>query len=283
MKYKNKSWVISICLIALLVVYSIPSTASSLENSEITKETSEQNITEQEEVDVPSEIILSTEDTTKAETVIEERLAEKETKENEESEEINDMNIQSGKYYFFQKYLYDCNAIYLEKYIDYLELQVSVCKEMYQLGEITEANLKSYQAQKALAEAELEIAKNESAYNNLYLETNGLDYSESEIKEIKQIESVDYYIENYPKKDYMTIARYVTNYNNAAVEIQAKQTEITTLNLNVKMAETLLQEGEISKLEYVEKEVSLAKAQYELEQYYVELNVAYLQLTLLCE
>ena len=297
LKYKIQTGIIIICVIALFVLQSIHSTATSLDNPEITEEMVEQDsdsseqetsvsnteeTSEEERTDTSSESILPTEDKTEEEIAIEEMLSDEEKKEKGE-EELNDLDDQTGMYYFFQKYLYDCNAVYFEAYIDYLELQVAACEEMYGLGEITEANLKSYQAQKTLAEAELKVAKNESAYNNLYLVKNGLDYSEADIKEIKEIESMDYYIEKYPKKDYMTIARYVTDYNNAIIQIHAKQTEISALSTSVKMAERLLEEGEISKLEYAEKEVSLAKAQYELEQQYVELNVAYWRLRKIIE
>lgn len=300
LKYKIQTGIVIVCVLALFVVQSIHSTATSLDNPEITEEmvepdsdSSEQETSinnmeetsEAESTDTSSESILPTEDKTEEEIAIEEMLSDEEKKEKteEELQELNDLDDQTGMYYFFQKYLYDCNAVYLEAYIDYLELQVAACEEMYALGEITEANLKSYQAQKTLAEAELKVARNESDYNNLYLVKNGLDYSEADIKEIKEIENMDYYIEQYPKKDYMTIARYVTDYNNAIVKIHARQTEISALGTSVKMAERLLEEGEISRLEYAEKKVSLAKAQYELEQQYVELNVAYWSLTMLCK
>lgn len=280
------------------MVQSIHSTATSLNNSEMTEEMFEQDSdsleqdvsvsntqenSEEESTDISTENMLSPEPETEA--VMEDKPfnEEKETQEKAEIQELENTDAQTGKYYFFQKYLYDCNAQYLEDYIEYLELQVSAYEEMYRLGEITESDLKTCRAQKTLAQAELEITKNESTYYGLYLTKNGLDYNKAEIKELKEIKSMDYYIEKYPEKDYMTIARYVTDYRNATAGIDAKQAEIDALKVTVKMAGVLLQEGEVSKLEYAKKSVSLAKAQYEQEQRYVELNIAYLRLTMLCE
>lgn len=297
MKYKIQTGIIIVCVLSLFVVQSIHSTATPLNNSGMTEETAAQGSTEQdtgindmeqgsetEQTDTPTENMLTTEKVTEAADIEDQASDEgKVVREAEKVPEPDEADSKTGKYYFFQKYLYDCNAAYLEDYIAYLELQVSAYEEMYRLGEITEGDLKSCQSQKALAQAELETAKNESAYYQLYLTKNGLAYSNEEIKSVKEIEGVDYYIEKYPKKDYMTIARYVTDYQNATVGITAKQAEIDALTVNLKMAGMLLQEGEISELEYAQKGVSLAKAQYELEQKYVELNVAYWRLTMLCE
>ena len=71
--------------------------------------------------------------------------------------------------------------------------------------------------------------------------------------------------------------------DNAVAQIQAKEVEIDSLQTDVAMGKVLLDAGEISKLEYKEKEVSLAKAQFELEQQYVAMNVSYWQLMMLCE
>ena len=48
-------------------------------------------------------------------------------------------------------------------------------------------------------------------------------------------------------------------------------------------AKLLYSEGEISKLELKQQETALAKAQYELEQYYVEMNLAYVNLMIYCK
>lgn len=64
--------------------------------------------------------------------------------------------------------------------------------------------------------------------------------------------------------------------------IRKKDYVISYLEEEVKRVTLLYSEGEISKLEMVEKEVSLAKAQYELEQQYVEMNVAYLNVVQVC-
>lgn len=205
------------------------------------------------------------------------------TKENIDLEElVNKDDDNMGLYYYLQKYQYQSLSAYLEKNLEYIDLQLQSVEQMYDLGDVTETVVLSYQSQKALVKSQLQIAQNESGYYNLYLEKNGLDYSDHDIKAVKNIESIEYYIENYPEKDYMTVARYVTDYNNAVSGIEAKQVEISYLEEEVKRVTLLYSEGEISKLEMVEKEVSLAKAQYELEQQYVEMNVAYLYVIQVC-
>lgn len=283
MKYKYQICIVMVCLVSLIISGSFSARASSLDNNE----TTEQNVTETETV-VSTEEISMEESTMEIPTMdsTEDIMKIEESKEEVDKEVmqgINDTNRESGKYYFFQKYLYDCNVTYLEKYIAYLQLQISAYEQMYQVGNTTEAVLKSYKAQKTLAEAEWTVAKNESEYNNLYLTKNELDYSDIDMKEIRTIESIDYYIENYPEVNYMKLARYVTDCNNAIAEINAKKVEIDALETELSMAALLLDSGEISKLEYSEKEVLLAKAQFDVEQQYVAMNVSYWQLMMLCD
>ena len=192
------------------------------------------------------------------------------------------IRYQNGLPYFLNKYQYDCRVTYMKKYMAYMDAQMKIYQEMYNLGEVTEAALNSYKAQKVLTEAELQTAQNESNYYNLYLTENKLNYSDYNIKLLKDIESIDYYRENYPEKDYMTIARYVTDYNNAVIYIHAKEVEVDSLKKSVAMSKMLLEEGELSEIEYMESEVSLAKAEYELEQYYVGMNMAYVNIVLYC-
>lgn len=80
----------------------------------------------------------------------------------------------------------------------------------------------------------------------------------------------------------MTIAGYVTTYNNALAYIKAKKVEIEALNMKLDSAKLLYSNGEISRVEMKQQETGLAKAQYELEQYYVEMNQAYINLITYC-
>lgn len=192
------------------------------------------------------------------------------------------IRYQNGLPYFLNKYQYDCEITYMKKYIAYLEMQIKIYQEMYELGEVTETMLQSYMAQKELAEAELQTAQNESAYYNLYITENKLDYSDYDVRLLKAVKGIEYYRENYPEKNYMTIARYVTDYNNAVTYIQAKQVEVASLKRSVAMSKMLLEEGELSEIEYMESEVSLARAEYELEQYYVSMNMAYVNIVSYC-
>lgn len=236
-------------------------TATETDGEQVTgEEKTEEEITEEEpRTDV---------DTGEMEKVLEELFAS--------------IRYQNGLPYFLNKYQYDCEITYMKKYIAYLEMQIKIYQEMYELGEVTETMLQSYMAQKELAEAELQTAQNESAYYNLYITENKLDYSDYDVRLLKAVKGIEYYRENYPEKNYMTIARYVTDYNNAVTYIQAKQVEVASLKRSVAMSKMLLEEGELSEIEYMESEVSLARAEYELEQYYVSMNMAYVNIVSYC-
>ena len=209
--------------------------------------------------------------------------ADREATQKALEELLKRLNYENGLPYFLNKYQYDCKAAYLKKYVAYMDAQIKAYQEMYELGEVTEDTLNSYKAQKALTEAELQTAQNESAYYNLYLTENNLDYSDYNVKSLKDMENLEYYRENYPEKDYMTIARYVTDYNNAVTYINAKQAEVDSLKKSLAMSKMLLDEGELSKIEYMEREVTLANAQFELEQNYVSMNMAYVNIESYCK
>ncbi len=282
--------VLNFCLVAVIVIMliavgSLSVMATSLDSSEVSQDTIRQEIFDIDASKV--EINRLTEEATEVATT-------ETTEETSENEEKNDELVnweqvlsaqtkKNGLYYYIQRYQYDCKIVYMEKYVLYLEQQVDAYQKMYDLGEITESVLQLAKAQKSKAETERDIARNERAYNNLYLEKNALDYSDYKMTEFKEVQSIDYYVEKYPKKDYMVLARHVTDYNNAVLNINAQQLEIKALEKEVEMAKLLLKEGEISQLEFGEKDIQLAQAQYELEQYYVNMNLAYYNLEEECE
>ena len=80
----------------------------------------------------------------------------------------------------------------------------------------------------------------------------------------------------------MTIAGYVTGYQNTLAYIKAKEMEIDALAVKLDAAKHLYDAGEISKIELKQQEAAVAKAQYELEKYYVEMNLAYINLIIYC-
>lgn len=201
----------------------------------------------------------------------------------EEEAFSSDSLYYQGLQYYCSRYQYECEIAYLEKYLEYIALEVDVGKEIYNMGEMTAADLKSYEAQQASIEAQIKVAKNQRDYYNLFLKENNLDYSDYSLKDKKEVNSLDYYLEKYPTKNHMTIADYVTSYNNALVYIEAKKVELDSLTMKLDSAKLLYSEGEISKLELKQQEIALAKAQYELEQYYVEMNLAYVNLMIYCK
>ena len=208
---------------------------------------------------------------------------EDDTEKQDENEKVVSQSLyEQGMLYYLNRYQYDCEIIYLQSYLEYVKLEVAACEEMYNMGDMTAADVKSYQAQQASVEAQIKAAKNQSSYHNLFLKENNLDYSEYAIKEAKNVETIDYYIEQYPAKNHMTMAGYVTSYNNALAYIEAKKIEIESLTMKMDSAKLLYEAGELSKLELKQQETALAKAQYELEQYYVEMNMAYINLKVYC-
>ena len=204
-------------------------------------------------------------------------------KQKEDEEVVSGSLYEKGLIYYLNRYQYDCEIVYLQSYLEYVKLEVAACEEMYNMGEMTAADVKSYQAQQASIEAQIKVAKNQSNYNNLFLKENNLDYNDYVIQEAKNVENIDYYIEQYPAKNHMTMAGYVTSYNNALAYIEAKKMEIESLTMKMDSAKLLYEAGELSKLELKQQEAALAKAQYELEQYYVEMNLAYINLITYCK
>lgn len=200
----------------------------------------------------------------------------------DEEPEWNSVYYQ-GLIYYLNWYQYECEIAYLDSYMEYIKLEVAAVEKLYELGEVTAADVKSYQAQQASIEAQIKAAKNQKSYNNLYLKENNLDYSDYSIKEKKDVVTIDYYVEQYPEKNYMTMAGYVTSYNNAIAYIEAKKIEIEALSMKLESSKLLYEAGEISKLELKQQGAALAKAQYELEQYYVEMNLAYININAYCK
>ncbi len=199
-----------------------------------------------------------------------------------DEDDISENLYYQGLSYYLNQYKYESEIIYLQSYLEYVKLEVAASKDMYDIGELTAADAKSYEAQQASIEAQIQVAKNQSSYNNRFLKENNLDYSGYALKEKKNVESIDSYIEQFPAKNHMAIAGYVTSYNDALAYIEAKKVEIEALTMKLDSTKLLYEAGEVSKLELKQQEVALAKAQYELEQYYVEMNLAYVNVKVYC-
>jgi len=199
-----------------------------------------------------------------------------------DEDDISENLYYQGLSYYLNQYKYESEIIYLQSYLEYVKLEVAASEDMYDIGELTAADVKSYEAQQASIEAQIQVAKNQCSYNNRFLKENNLDYSGYVLKEKKNVEGVDSYIEQFSAKNHMTIAGYVTSYNDALAYIEAKKVEIEALTMKLDSTKLLYEAGEVSKLELKQQEVALAKAQYELEQYYVEMNLAYVNIKAYC-
>mgnify|MGYP005942859803 FL=1 len=301
MKKRNvRLLVVGMALIAIVAGQFVVRANGIIEESEETLTTSEQ-LTEEEQT---SENIMESDygnasQQTEMNSTEDSELptpSEKETQndlDNDMNNELEEKNTDMesvisesiynyGLKYYLNRYLYDRETKYLQTYLEYLELEVAAGKEMYEVGDITEADVKMYQAQKEMIEAQIQAANNQISYNDLFLNKNHLDYSDYVVKEEKDMKEIDYYMERYTGKNYMTIAGDVTTYNNALAYIKAKKVEIEALNMKMDSAKLLYSNGEISRVEMKQQETGLAKAQYELEQYYVEMNQAYINLITYC-
>ncbi len=99
----------------------------------------------------------------------------------------------------------------------------------------------------------------------------------------KYMGNKSYYGHHMVDVDYMKIARYVTDCKNAIAGIHAKNIEMKALETDIAIAKLLLDAGEISQLEYSEKEILLEKARFELEGQYVQMNISHWQLMMICK
>ena len=186
-----------------------------------------------------------------------------------------------GLYYYLRRYDCDCKIIYLKEYVVFLEKKSKAATLMYDLGDITKAELLSCQAEQKEAEAALATAKNERDYYQLYLQDHALDFSTFDVKKAYKIYDVEYYRQNYPEREIMTMAGYVMNYHNATANIEAKQAELAAIKEKVSAAERLYAEGELSELDLEQQRVALAQGEYELQQCYAERALAYCNLKML--
>ncbi|MCM1179793.1 MAG: hypothetical protein NC347_06030 [Clostridium sp.] len=202
-------------------------------------------------------------------------------------QDIDEVDIEESLYYqglryYLTRYEYECELTYLQSYLAYVKLEVAASENMYDMGELTEADVKGYEAQQSSIEAQIQVAKNQIRYNGLFLEEHNLDYQDYVVKEKKDVKSIDSYIEQFPAKDHMTMAGYVTSYQNALAYIEAKKVEIEYTAKKLDSSKLLYEAGEVSELELKQQETALAKAQYEMEQYYVEMNLAYVNIKTYC-
>lgn len=186
-----------------------------------------------------------------------------------------------GLYYYIRRYDCDCKIIYLKEYAAFLEKKSKAATLMHELGDITKSELLSCRAEQKAAEAALTVTENERDYCQLYLEDHTLDFSTFDVTKAYKIYDVEYYRENYPEKEIMTIAGYVMNYQNAAANIEAKLAELAALKEKAENAERLYAEGKLSGLDLEQQCVALAQGEYELQQYYVERAMAYCSLKML--
>lgn len=223
------------------------------------------------------------EDISVSEEVIEEvTVFEDEEKKETQFEEAaeGDTLYYKGLQYYLNYYKYSCEEKYLQSYLEYLQLSSDICRTMYNAGDMTEADVKICEAEYAMEDAQRMQAERECTHYSLYLKEHNLDYSDFKLRESKKVHDMEYYFERYPTCDHMTVSRYVTDYKNAMSYIEAKKLEVEALKTKLEMDRLLFEAGELSKQEFLEQKLTLAKAEYELELYYIDMNLSWVQLML---
>ncbi len=82
--------------------------------------------------------------------------------------DISENLYYQGLSYYLNQYKYESEIIYLQSYFEYVKLEVAASEDMYDIGEFTAADIKSYEAHRASIEAQIQVAKNQSSYNNRF-------------------------------------------------------------------------------------------------------------------
>ncbi len=262
-------------IMAVIVLLQIPSSASEINDMERLETVTEKGINED---DVEYDGIGLDDE-------LEEPSTEAKPPDTEQSTETvtdKEKTYYQGLYYYISNYQYESRIEYLNEYLTFVDLEINLEQKAFDLGESTQLEVDQYIAEKTKVETEIQISKNQMEYNNMYLSTCAFDYAEFSLYADKQIESMDYYASTFPKKDCMTMAGYVTSYKNSKAYIEAQNAQIDLLTSKCEAAQTMFDCGEISELQLKEQNMELKKAQYDLKQYYVEMNLAYANLMIYC-
>ena len=154
---KRRCRIVVLCLCIFVLVLSDMTVISAVSSADVATPSDVQTTEDNTEQDV----IENTEQENKEEPNLDVSTS---------TDALNKSDNNEGEYYFLQKYLHDANAKYLESQLDYMNVQVSAYEQMYKVGEITEVTLQKVKSQKALIEAELIVAQNESNYYNLIIQ-----------------------------------------------------------------------------------------------------------------
>lgn len=272
MKFEN-------LILAALLVFIVFIGQMRISASELHDDSTEENISVSEEVlseEDQEEVILSKEASEEVTVFEDEEKIETQLEEAAEG----DTSYYKGLQYYLNYYKYSCEAKYLQSYLEYLQLSSDICRTMHDAGDMTEADVKICEAEYAMEDARRMQAERECTHYSLYLKEHNRDYSDFKLRESKKVHDAEYYFERYPACDHMTVSRYVTDYKNAISYIEAKKLEVEALQTKLEMDRLLFEEGELSKQAFLEQKLTLAKAEYELELYYIDMNLSWVQLML---
>ena len=196
----------------------------------------------------------------------------------DQENKINEDILGQGFRYYLNLYLYTSQKEYLEFYEAYLSKKKAAYEELYESGEVTNDTVLDCATQLASCIAEKNVLDNETEYCKLFLKEYNLNFDDFQVEKEKTIQNREFYESKYEGEEWLQVARYWTNFQNAKALLTAKEIEITSVKEKVKMKNLLYEAGEITELERMEEEVLLKKAEYEKAQYYVNLNEAYYNL-----
>ena len=180
-----------------------------------------------------------------------------------------------GISYYLNMKRYESLSTYYQKMDDLLLRKTEIYKMLVSSGELTELSVRQIETQEKQISCQKSVCSNEAEYNKFVISKLGLSFDDVDVKAIKSVGNIESYTAGKSEYDAVNIARYVTDCKNAISNISAKEAEVETLNAAKEQVEVLKKAGEASELDVIDSELSLLKAQVELEGYYYDMNVNY--------
>lgn len=184
-------------------------------------------------------------------------------------------SMTGGISYYLNMKRYESLSTYYQKMDDLLLRKTEIYKMLVSSGELTELSVKQIETQEKQISCQKSVCSNEAEYNKFIISKLGLSFDDVDVKTIKSVGNIESYTAGKSEYDAVNIARYVTDCKNAISNISAKEAEVETLNAVKEQVEVLKKAGEASELDVIDSELSLLKAQIELEGYYYDMNVNY--------
>lgn len=236
-------------------------------DEEATEDTSEQDEVTETVIDEQVDIYQD--------SPVEDQVEKQEETDPEESDNrFVFRNLNGISYYLDMKKNETLADLYQE--IDTLLVRkLDIYKALKESGEITEITLKQVEAQEKQMISQKENCEHEAEYNRFILSQLKQDFDDVNIKEMKNVGTIESCLSGQSGYDTLSIARYVTDCKNAVSNIKAKEVEKEVLTVVSDQTQLLKDMGEASELDVIDSKVAVLKVQLELESEYYNMNAAY--------